>query len=179
MENVNETNSTETEFSGENQKEMEQQTTAAPEILTTDKVTPQAQEESVKETESVQAKEPEQEPVLIPETEPVLTHDVTLPVNESANSTDIEENQPLTEEHQEELEAEPLENFSLLNKEQLVARLQELVEVPEFNSVKSKVNAVRDVFHHIISEERASALSKFLEDGGLKEEFDGTHLEPH
>ena len=172
MENVNETNSTETEFSGENQKEMEQQTTAAPEILTTDKVTPQEQEEGVKETENVQAIEPEKEPVFIPEAEPVLTHDVTLPVNESANITDIEENPPLPEEHQEELEAEPLENFSLLNKEQLVARLQELVEVPEFNSVKSKVNAVRDVFHHIISEERASALSKFLEDGGLKEEFD-------
>jgi hypothetical protein len=50
--------------------------------------------------------------------------------------------------------------------------MQELSEIAEFNTVKNKVNAARDAFNTIVSEERSVALSKFLEDGGLKEEFD-------
>ena len=94
-----------------------------------------------------------------------------IPVSETIIA-DIEEHPPLPEDHHEELETEQLENYADLSKEQLVARLEELIGVPDFNSVKSKVNTVRDAFNHISSEEKATALSKFLEDGGLKEEFD-------
>lgn len=91
---------------------------------------------------------------------------------ESLPSLDHEELLPVAEEHHEELEHEPLENFGDYNKEQLAARMEEFSDAPDFNAVKNKVNAARDAINHITSEERAAALSKFLEDGGLKEEFD-------
>ena len=106
-----------------------------------------------------------------PEIVPFKESSQEAPLIESAMS-EIEEHPPISEEHQEELEVEHLENYATLTKEQLVARIEELSEVPEFNAVKSKVFAVRDAFNHIASEEKATALSKFLEDGGLKEEFD-------
>ena len=83
-----------------------------------------------------------------------------------------EEHLPIAEEHHEEIDHEPLENFGDYNKEQLAGRMEEFSNAADFNSVKNKVNAARDAFNHIITAERAAALSKFLEDGGLKEEFD-------
>ena len=40
------------------------------------------------------------------------------------------------------------------------------------NAVKNRVNAARDVFQGIVQQEKSVALAKFLEEGGVKEEFD-------
>jgi len=78
---------------------------------------------------------------------------------------------PNTEELHEELEPEALENFSGYNKEELVNRMEELCEINDLNSIKNKVAQVRDAFNNIVSSERAATFSKFLEDGGVAEEF--------
>ena len=78
---------------------------------------------------------------------------------------------PEVEEHHEELEPEALENFSAYDKEELTARMEALSEVADLNSIKNKVNQARDAFNYIVTTDRATVLSKFLEDGGVAEEF--------
>ena len=76
-----------------------------------------------------------------------------------------------TEEHHEELEQEPLENFSEYSKEQLTSRMESFAESSDPNSLKNKVNEARDAFNHLLSIERAAALSKHIEDGRAAEDF--------
>ena len=169
MENVNEKTSSEETIS---ENGMPEEKTPSVENVTPDlkEDEPGNNTISAEDPESVLANEEIQpsaeSPKEIPNDAPQKVVDEVLPV------TEIEEHPPVPEEHHEELEIEPLENYADFTKEQLVARMQELCEVPEFNTVKSKVFAIRDAFNIITAEQRAVALSKFLEDGGVKEEFD-------
>ncbi len=92
-------------------------------------------------------------------------------VNHEEATTESEGPFPAAEEHHEEIEHEPLENFSEYNKEQLTAKMETFANDTDLNTIKNKVNLARDAFNHILSTERAAALSKFLEDGGAAEDF--------
>ncbi len=89
-------------------------------------------------------------------TEPVTEHDAI----------------PLIEEHIEELESEPLENFNGYSKKDLARRMEELCNENDLVAIRNKVAAAREAFNQIITQEKATALSKFLEEGNNADEFE-------
>ncbi|MFM7017145.1 MAG: DUF349 domain-containing protein [Bacteroidota bacterium] len=72
----------------------------------------------------------------------------------------------------EETEVEPDEDFSQLSKQELVEKMETYSKHENVNAVKNRVNAARDTFQGIVQQEKSVALAKFLEEGGVKEEFD-------
>jgi len=80
--------------------------------------------------------------------------------------------QEIAPEIHEEMEAEPIEDFGQLSKDELCAKMEAYSKENDVNTVKNRVQAARDAFQAIFNHERDSALAKFLEDGGIKEEFD-------
>jgi hypothetical protein len=80
--------------------------------------------------------------------------------------------QEIAPEVHEEMEAEPIEDFGQLSKDELCAKMEIFSKENDVNTVKNRVQAARDAFQAIFNHERDSALAKFLEDGGIKEEFD-------
>ncbi len=138
----------------------------------------QPQAETTAETNPVnelQATALNVEETVIVEEAAVLTEPPTLStaILDSNHESEVEHEGPLpdVEELHEELEPEALENFSGYSKEELAKRMEELSDIADLNSIKNKINQARDAFNHIVSTERATALSKFLEDGGVAEEF--------
>jgi len=93
---------------------------------------------------------------------------------EAVSDVHPEEEKHLTEiaAQTEEIEAEPLENFGTMTKEQLLERMIVLSVEPDVNHVKNRVAAAKEAFQLIINHERDAALAKFVEDGGIREEFD-------
>ena len=82
-------------------------------------------------------------------------------------------NQLVVEELEEvEAEVEPDEDFSLLSKQELLVKMELYSKHDKVNAVKNRVTAARDVFQGIVQQEKSVALAKFLEEGGVKEEFD-------
>jgi hypothetical protein len=79
---------------------------------------------------------------------------------------------PVEEIEEVEAEVEPDEDFSLLSKQELLEKMETYSKHEKVNAVKNRVNAARDVFQGIVQQEKSVALAKFLEDGGVKEEFD-------
>lgn len=75
-------------------------------------------------------------------------------------------------EQVEEIEAEPVEDFGHLSKEDLTIRMEAFSKEQDVNSVKNRVNAARDAFQVIFNQEKEIAYAAFLEAGGVKEEFD-------
>ncbi|MBL7922584.1 MAG: DUF349 domain-containing protein [Bacteroidia bacterium] len=139
--------------------------------------TPENQEEIAQPTEEVPVKEPLAEalnspdPVLeIPDKEPAETReaDPAAPAPHDDESVHLE----VIAEHHEELEAEPLENFGHMPKEELVLRMEAFSKEQDVNSVKNRVQAARDAFQAIFNQEKDVAYAAFLEAGGIKEEFD-------
>jgi len=78
----------------------------------------------------------------------------------------------ITEEQIEELEPEPLENFSGYTKEELTKRMEELCVETDLNSIRNKVAQAREAFNAIVAHEKATALSLHLEEGKNAEEFE-------
>jgi hypothetical protein len=79
---------------------------------------------------------------------------------------------PVEEIEEVEAEVEPDEDFSQLSKQELLEKMEIYSKHDKVNAVKNRVNAVRDVFQGIVQHEKSVALAKFLEEGGVKEEFD-------
>ncbi len=161
MENTN-------ELSGlqEENKAMDEQivkeTAVAMEEITPSEVTVTAetkQDEPIAEIviaeEKVQAETHEFKP--LPETEAELISGNEAPV-------------PVNEEPIEELE--PIENFSAYSKSELTERMEALCMETDLNSIKNKVNQAREAFNQIVVQEKATALSKYLEEGNNAEEFE-------
>jgi hypothetical protein len=71
-----------------------------------------------------------------------------------------------------ETEAEPIENFSQLSKEELLQRMEVLSQESDVNSVKNRIQAAKDAFQTIVQHEKDAMLVAFLENGGVKEEFE-------
>ncbi|HEX5002912.1 MAG TPA: DUF349 domain-containing protein [Bacteroidia bacterium] len=70
-----------------------------------------------------------------------------------------------------EEEHDPEIDFSSLNKEELVDILTKLVEENDVQSVKARFNAAKDLAASLFSQEQEDALNKFIEDGGIKDDF--------
>ncbi|MEN9332338.1 MAG: hypothetical protein RLZZ94_1428 [Bacteroidota bacterium] len=79
---------------------------------------------------------------------------------------------PVEEIEEVEAEVEPDEDFSQLSKQELLEKMEIYSKHDKVNAVKNRVNAARDVFQGIVQQEKSVALAKFLEEGGVKEEFD-------
>ncbi|MEI6487504.1 MAG: DUF349 domain-containing protein [Bacteroidota bacterium] len=101
------------------------------------------------------------------------------PVNESVIERDdqkviIESETPIVfqDEAIEEIEIEPLENFNGYTKEELTKRMEEMCQETDLIAIRNKVTQARESFNHIITQEKAAALSKFLEEGKTVEEFE-------
>ena len=72
-------------------------------------------------------------------------------------------------EHEEEIV--PVEDYSSLTAEELVAVLEQLLQESDMQSVRSRFNTVREFAAGIFSQEYDAALAKFIEDGGVKDDF--------
>jgi len=79
---------------------------------------------------------------------------------------------PVEEIEEVEAEVEPNEDFSQLSKQELLEKMEIYSKHDKVNAVKNRVNAARDAFQGIVQQEKSVALAKFLEEGGVKEEFD-------
>ncbi len=75
-------------------------------------------------------------------------------------------------EHHEEIEAEPVEDFGQMSKEDLAVRMEVFSKENDINTVKNRVNAAREAFQSIYNQEKDAAYAAFIEAGGIKEEFD-------
>ena len=75
-------------------------------------------------------------------------------------------------EHHEEIEAEPVEDFGQMTKEDLAVRMEAFSKENDVNSVKNRVNAAREALQTIFNHEKDAAFAAFIEAGGVKEEFD-------
>lgn len=98
--------------------------------------------------------EPAQEPAPEPSQEPV---------KEPANNQDQE---PVIEE-------EPLADYSALNRDELVAALNELLQEQDITSIKNRVASIREHFNELDRETKKAAFDKFIEEGGNKDEYEG------
>ena len=151
---------------------------AAPESI--DAVTaeePQAEipHEEATPIEEIAAESQHEEEKPLPETTSDGTHEEEKPLEAVAPEIHHEEEKHLQEiapEIHEEMEAEPIEDFGALTKEELCTKMEVFSKENDVNTVKNRVQAARDVFQAIFNLERDTALAKFLEDGGIKEEFD-------
>jgi len=68
--------------------------------------------------------------------------------------------------------AEHLEHYEQMNKVELIHALKPVVETDDALSQKQKANAIRDAYQKLTAQERAEALAKFIEDGGVKNDFE-------
>ncbi len=75
-------------------------------------------------------------------------------------------------EHHEEVEAEPVENFGHMSKEELVAKMEGFSKESDINHIKNRAHAARDAFYAIYNQEKEVALAAFLENGSVKEDFE-------
>jgi hypothetical protein len=66
---------------------------------------------------------------------------------------------------------EPEIDYTILDKKQLIEKLEEALKADDVNSIKNKVSSIKVNFVRILKEEKQELLNKFIEDGGKKEEF--------
>lgn len=107
------------------------------------------------------------EPVATPADEAPV---IVLAAPQEEESIDVAALAESTE--QEEVEAEPQEDFGQMSKEDLLARMEAFSREEDVNAVKNRVQAAREVFQQILNQERDAALAAFLEKGGVREEFE-------
>jgi len=127
-----------------------------------------AVEETVEQVEDVVANvsEAEEAPVVETAEAPEVIASEVHEEEEHLNQLPVEEIEEV------EAEVEPDEDFSQLSKQELLEKMESYSKHDKVNAVKNRVNAARDVFQGIVQQEKSVALAKFLEEGGVKEEFD-------
>ena len=127
-----------------------------------------AVEETVEQVEDVVANVSESEEAHVVETAeaPEVVASEVHEEEEHLNQLPVEEIEEV------EAEVEPDEDFSQLSKQELLEKMELYSKHDKVNAVKNRVNAARDVFQGIVQQEKSVALAKFLEEGGVKEEFD-------
>ena len=77
----------------------------------------------------------------------------------------VEEEQHL-EEHTSEFE------IAGLNKEQLFHKLEEVLKTENLASVSNQVRLLKEAFQELVKSETDAKLNAYIEDGGLKEDFE-------
>ncbi len=67
--------------------------------------------------------------------------------------------------------SEPEEDLSSLTRDQLVERLEQYAAESDVPRFKARIQSIRDLLSQIIAQEKQSALDKFLEEGGNRDDF--------
>ena len=110
-------------------------------------------------------------------------HSANESVQESESGKTIEETGTEEEAHHELImqhieehaeEAVELENYDAMSKHTLLERFKTLLEQEDAAGNKTKAFAIKDAFVKIATLERNEALAKFIEEGGIKEDFEKT-----
>lgn len=101
----------------------------------------------------------------------VVENQAEVPVVEPVEAEEAAHLETIAEHH-EEIEAEPVEDFGQMSKEDLAVRMEAFSKENDVNSVKNRVNAAREAFQAIFNQEKDVAYAAFIEAGGVKEEFD-------
>lgn len=94
------------------------------------------------------------------------------PVQAEAPLADEESHLQALPAEQEEIEAEPEEQFGQLSKEELAVKMEAFSREQDVNAYKNRVQNARDAFQALFNQERDAALAAFLENGGVREEFE-------
>jgi hypothetical protein len=81
------------------------------------------------------------------------------------------EEEDATEEDMHD-ELQPQVAFQELSRVELVASIQEAVDAEDTDSMRMRVRAIRDAYYKVKDEEVAAKRLKFIENGGLPEEFE-------
>lgn len=64
------------------------------------------------------------------------------------------------------------ENYAQMDKGELVSKLNELMIQKDVENAKNKIKKIKDAYLEIKNSENADRLNKFIEDGGLKSDFE-------
>jgi len=172
MENVNESPSTE-------EKVVEETVEHVEEVV---EHLPTAEEPAIMEASAEVHEEPalieaveevHEEPAIKEATAEIIEEPAIIDSIVEVHEEEEHLNQLVVEELEEvEAEVEPDEDFSQLSKQELLVKMELYSKHEKVNAVKNRVTAARDVFQGIVQQEKSVALAKFLEEGGVKEEFD-------
>ncbi|MCK5764975.1 MAG: DUF349 domain-containing protein, partial [Bacteroidales bacterium] len=126
-----------------------------PEIV---KETPKAEEETPKAEEKAPKAEKKELKVEEPKTEAV-DEKVEASTEVVAEKADADE------------EAEVQEAFEEFTADELISRLEELVQIEDITAIKIKVALIKVSFIKLMKEEKQAVLDKFLEEGGNKDDY--------
>lgn len=138
-------------------------------------------EESAEVTEPAQeVTEPAQEsnePVENAAEEPVAEQPATeQPATEQPATEQPAAEQPATEQPATEeavAAEEPQCDYSSMNRDELVAAFNELLQEQDITSIKNRVASIRERFNELDKEVKKAAFDKFIEEGGNKDEYEG------
>jgi len=159
----------------------EPQTPAADESSETPKEEPEAVDSKVEDQESktddVVAPEEESqtpaadEPSETPK-EPSETIDSQPATSREEPTTSDEKAEDSAGAEETEVEEEELEEvFEELSSEELISRLEELVQAEDITKIKTKIALIKVAFLKILKEEKQAAIDEFVKEGGKHEEF--------
>ncbi len=165
----------------------------AEEIATTDAEHTEKDDVKLNETEPVSEDIPAEEPSTGIESESSETIAVPETENETAVeakaeplkrkrtvkkvSADKKDDEVLTtadfihEEDEHEAEIEHEIDFSVLMKEELIEKLEEIVKSDQISKIKFQVSGIKVAYLAIIKDEKQKHLDKYLAEGGTKEEY--------
>lgn len=102
--------------------------------------------------------------------EPVASAEIHEPL--SAHVEEEVAHLEIIPEHHEEVEAEPLESFGHMSKEELLAKMEIFSKENDVNRIKNQVQAAREAFLAIYNQEKNLAFNTYSEAGGVKEDFE-------
>ncbi len=89
-----------------------------------------------------------------------------------AEKEDVTPEKSDDEDEVDEEEADEIEEaFEEFTAEELVNRLEELVQAEDITSIKTKIALIKVAFMKMLKEEKQAALDKFLEEGGQKDDY--------
>jgi hypothetical protein len=143
--------------------EVEQQVEAITEV---EKPTEEIIENIAEEAENtIEIKEP------IAEILPTTALETAIESIEEPKAIDIDEIEDVDELEHELNDLELEEKYSHLTKDELIENLSVLVHEGNINSIKTKVALIKVAFLKIIKEEKHQIYEKFIEEGGVKEDF--------
>ncbi len=131
---------------------------------------------SIESTEAVETvvaeKTAEVEPEKKEKSKPKKPTKKAIAEDKGEESSDLlSANDFIAEEEEHELEIEHDIDFTVLSKEELILKLEELVMADSISKIKAMVSSIKVSYLTKIKEEKQAHLDKYLEDGGTKEEY--------
>ncbi len=137
-----------------------------------DQLEPEAEPVAELEAEPEVKPEVEAEPAIAESKPSEASDKATEPVAESVipveDDDDDEEEEGDGDSDEDEEDTEAFEEFS---PEELVNRLEELVQTDDISLIRTKVALVKVAFLKAMKEEKQAALKAFLDEGGKEEDF--------